>query len=127
MEALQKWGVHGGLLFLRISIGLTMLLAHGWGKMTNFSAIAPKFMDFIGLGGSVSLALAVFSEVFCSVFIIIGLKTRIASAFLAITMFVAAFMVHLDDPFKVKEKALLFLFAYITLMLTGGGKFSIKE
>ena len=44
-----------------------------------------------------------------------------------ITMFVAFFLAHADDPFSQKEKALLFLISYITLFFTGPGKFALQS
>jgi putative oxidoreductase len=44
---------------------------------------------------------------------------------LAITMIVAAFIVHADDPFGKKELALLYLSGCLTLIFTGAGKFSV--
>jgi putative oxidoreductase len=40
-------------------------------------------------------------------------------------MLVAAFIIHADDPFRKQEFALLYAVPYLTLILTGGGKFSI--
>jgi len=42
-------------------------------------------------------------------------------------MAVAAFIVHGDDPFGTKEKALLYLAFFIVIALVGPGKFSIDE
>ncbi len=115
-----------GWLFLRVSIGLTMLLGHGWGKLANFSTLLTKFADPIGLGIPVSLSATVFAEVFAQVFIIIGFKTRWFAAISAFTMLVAAFVVHGNDPFGGKEKALLYAMAYIALFFSNGGKYSVK-
>ena len=115
-----------GLLFLRLSTS-TLMLTHGWGKLMNFSVLSTKFPDPIGLGSSVSLTLAVFAEVFCSVALAAGVKTKWAAIPLAITMFVAAFIIHGADPFAKQEKALLFLSAYITLFFTGAGKYSVDS
>lgn len=116
-----------GLLFLRLFSGAAMLFGHGWGKLMKFSTLATKFPDPIGLGSSVSLALAVFSEVFCAAALILGVFTRFASIPLFITMIVAAFVIHAQDPFKVKERALLYAVIYLTLFLTGGGSLSIDR
>ena len=116
-----------GLLLLRLFIGLTMLISHGWGKLANFGAMSTKFPDLIGLGSQVSLSLAVFSEVFCSVFIVLGLLTRWVSIPLLITMAVAFFIVHGNDPFKVKELAFLYMGAYATLIFTGAGDYSLDK
>jgi putative oxidoreductase len=116
-----------GVLFLRLSLAALMLV-HGLPKLTKLFAGEPiQFADPIGLGMAVSLGLAVFSEVFCSLAIAIGFKTRITSAFLAITMFIAAFVVHSSDSWSVKEKAVLYLCGYIVLIFTGGGKYSVNK
>jgi putative oxidoreductase len=116
-----------GLLVLRLTVGFTMLLGHGWPKLANFSAKSAVFPSVMGLGSQISLSLAVFSEVFCSVFLILGLLTRWVSIPLLITMLVAAFIVHGSDPFKVKELSLMYLFCYTTLFFTGGGEFSVDK
>lgn len=119
--------LNAGLLILRLFVGLTMLISHGWGKLSNFGAMSTKFPDLIGLGSQVSLSLAVFSEVFCSIFIILGLLTRWVSVPLLITMAVAFFVVHGNDPFKSKELAFMYMGIYGTLVFTGAGEFSVDK
>ena len=43
------------------------------------------------------------------------------------TMFVAAFIVHINDPFSRMEKAILFLAVFMALMLIGPGKYSLDK
>ncbi|MFG1494500.1 DoxX family protein [Halobacteriovorax sp. GFR7] len=115
-----------GWLVLRVSTALMMLLAHGWGKLANFTTLLTKFPDPIGLGIPFSLTATVFAEVFCQAFIIVGFKTRWFAAISAITMLVAAFVIHGNDPFASKEKALLYAVAYIAIFFSNGGKYSVK-
>lgn len=114
-----------GLLILRVGTGLFMLLAHGWPKLSAFSEKSGGFPDPIGLGSPVSLSLAVFAEVFCALAIALGLFTRAAAIPLLVTMVVAAFVIHGDDPFQKKEFALLYAIPFLTLIFTGAGKYSI--
>ncbi|MCO4795257.1 MAG: DoxX family protein [Bacteriovoracaceae bacterium] len=116
-----------GLLFLRLSIGFMMLLAHGWPKLAGFTAKSATFPGVLGMSGEISLTLAVFSEFFCSIALILGVLTRWVSIPLLITMLVAAFLIHGGDPWKKQEFALLYAIPYLTLILTGGGKFSIDS
>ena len=116
-----------GLLILRLTVGFSMLLGHGWPKLANFGAISTKFPSVMGLSSEISLSLAVFSEVFCSVFLILGLLTRWISVPLIATMLVAVLIIHGSDPFKAKELALMYLFTYTTLFFTGGGDYSIDK
>lgn len=114
-----------GLLILRCSLGFPMLLLHGWGKFQNFSTLAPKFLPLFGLPSNISLGLAIFAEVVCSVLLIIGLFTRFAALNLAVTMSVAFFIAH-KGAFtgeKPGELAFIYLAGFVTLLFAGGGKF----
>lgn len=121
------------VLIQRLVFGFFMLIGHGWVKLNHFSAISERFMDFMGLGSTVSLALAVFAEVVCAFLVGIGLFTRAALIPLIITMSVAAFIAHGNDPFFAapgapsKEMALLFLAGYLSIFMTGPGKFSVDR
>ena len=115
-------------LFVRIATALIMLFAHGIGKWTNFSNIAPKFPDPFGfLGPTLSLALVVGSEVFGAILMALGLFTRWASFSLLFTMLTAAFIVHLSDPFKSKELAILYALIFLFFTIKGGGKYSLDH
>jgi len=114
-----------GLLVLRLTSGLFMAYGHGYGKMMAFNERSASFPDPLGLGSPTSMVLAIFGELVCAVLLALGLFTRAAAVPAAITMLVAAFVVHADDPFKKKELALMYLSAYSVLLLTGPGRFSL--
>ena len=116
-----------GLLFLRLSAGGIMAYSHGWGKLQGVLAGDYSFADPIGVGEEVSLFLVVFAEFFCGIFVALGLFTRAALVPLIITMVVAVFIIHADDPFGKQEFGLLYLVPYITLFLTGPGKISLDK
>lgn len=124
-EALKPMLTSIGLLLLRVFLGTTMLVAHGWGKLLKFGSFPPKFADPIGLGPTVSLALAVFAEVGCALLLILGLFTRFAAFPLFFTMIVAAFIIHGGDPWYKKEFALLYGVPFLMLMFTGAGRYSL--
>ena len=86
-----------------------------------------RFGDPLGLGPEVSLVLAVFAEFFCSILVMLGIGTRLAVIPLMVTMSVAAFIAHGDDPFGRKELALMYLVSYAVLLLNGSGKFSVDQ
>ena len=125
----MKYSVNDvGLLFFRLSIGLLMLIPHGWPKLVRLLEGGQiKFFDPFGLGASFSLLLAVLAEFFASILIALGLFTRLSSVSLIITMFVAAFVYHAADPFAKQEKAILYLVSYILLFITGPGKISLQN
>ncbi|MBL7917515.1 MAG: DoxX family protein [Bacteroidia bacterium] len=115
------------LLLLRISVGVFML-SHGLGKFSKLFGDDPiKFADPLGVGATASLALTVFSEVICSVFLILGFATRFAAIPLVITMLVAAFFAHANDGFVKQELPLLYCVIYLAIAITGAGKISIDN
>src|SRR5258705_9828900 len=76
-----------GMLVLRLGIGV-LLASHGFDKLTHFTTIRPQFINFMGLGQTASLSLAIFAEFFCSIFLILGLFTRFACIPILILMMV---------------------------------------
>ncbi len=116
-----------GLLVLRLGVGLMMLMAHGWGKLAGFSDLAGTFPDPLGVGPTTTLVLAVFAEVVCALLVVVGLGTRFAAVPLVVTMLVAAFVVHADDPWARQEFALLYAIPFLTLIFTGGGRFALDR
>jgi putative oxidoreductase len=112
------------MLVLRLGAGLLMLTQSGMYKLTHFTELSAKFYNFLHLGDRVSLMLAIFAEVFCSFFVILGLFTRLAVVPLIITMCVAFFGAVGGDLVK-GQSALLFLTCYIVLLFLGPGRVSV--
>ena len=119
--------INTALLLVRIIIGILML-THGSGKFTQLFAEGPiTFADPLGVGPTMSLALTVFAEIFCSLLLMFGLATRFAAAALLFTMLIAAFVVHLHHGLQKQELALLYGTAYLAIAMSGAGKFSVDH
>ena len=103
-----------------------MFWFHGLGKLERYSRLMTRFPDPLGIGNEYSLMLVIFAEVICSFFVIIGLFTRLALIPLIITMAVAFFIIHADDPFLKKELSFLFLTGFSALFFAGSGYLHIK-
>ncbi|MEI9960626.1 MAG: DoxX family protein [Limisphaerales bacterium] len=114
---------------LRVWIGLTMLLLHGFGKLKGFTDIAPGFPDPLGIGHTASLALAVSAEALASVLLVLGLVTRLGALMLVVNMSVAFFMAHHGKLAGDHngEMAFVYLMGYVVLLLAGGGSFSADK
>lgn len=114
-----------GLLIFRIGIS-ALMLTHGYPKLLRFFGSEEiSFADPLGMGEVTSFTFAVFAEFVCSILIILGFGTRLAAIPLIGTMAVAALIVHMPDGFGRQELPLLYLFGFILLFFTGGGKYSL--
>lgn len=114
------------MLILRLAPGILMM-AHGYSKLIHFGEMQHKFMNFLGMGSTMSLALVVFAEFFCSLFLIIGLFTRLAAIPLIIATCVMVFKAHNGDVFGDGETAALYLTGYLVLLFVGPGRVSVDS
>ena len=117
------------LLVLRITMGLSLFLKHGLEKVTNFSRMAGHFPNPVHIGPVPSLVFALLSDAICSLLIIFGLGTRLAALVVVINLAVAFCLVHRFSLFGPHngELALVYLGGYLTLLLGGGGRFSLDH
>ncbi len=109
---------------LRVSFS-AMMLTHGIPKLTMLMANSSGFPDPFGIGNTPSLVLAIIGEVIAPLLVLIGFKTRLAAIPVIITMATATFYIHLNDDFGTKEKAILYLLAFIIIAMVGPGKYSV--
>ncbi len=124
------------VLSLRIALGV-VFVAHGSQKLFGLfegGGIAGtlRYMDMLGFsyGAFFAIALAL-AEFLGGLFSLIGFFTRWAAFFIAIVMSIAIFAVHLKHGFFVSNEGFEFagslLCMAITLIINGGGKFSIDN
>jgi len=111
-------------LVLRLGFGILMIPMHGYAKLLHFNERKDDFVDFLGLGGTVSLSMAIFAELFCSVLLIVGLFTRLATVPLLILVLVI-FSVHDWEFFGKHELVTAFFIGYAAILAFGPGKYSL--
>lgn len=127
LTATPAWTGDVALLLLRLWFGLAMAGAHGLGKLKTLGTFTAK----VGEKGiplpEVLGPAAALSEALGGVLVAVGLLTRPAATFAGITMLVAAFHIHAQDPFARKELALSYAVAYVALLLAGPGRLSLDH
>lgn len=127
-----------GLLVVRAGTGLSLLLFHGYGKISG----GPETWEKIGtsmanLGITFLPAfwgfMAAVSEFFCALLLVLGLFFRPAAALCAFTMFVAV-MRHLNLPpdagaagWKGASHALELFSVFLGLLIVGPGRFTLSQ
>ena len=119
----DRW-FDSAILFMRIFIG-AMMLTHGIGKIQNYNAIVNSFPDPWGIGSAVSFTLITLTEVGCSVLIIMGLFTRLATLPLIFGMYVATFIAFPEKTFAEGELSFVYMGIYIMLLISGGGRYAL--
>lgn len=119
----DRW-FDSAILFMRIFIG-AMMLTHGIGKLQNYNAIVNSFPDPLGIGSAASFTLITLIEVGCSVLIIMGLFTRLATLPLIFGMYVATFIAFPEKTFAEGELSFVYMGIYIMLLVSGGGRYAL--
>ena len=102
-------------------------MTHGWPKLQTYSTEASTFPDPLGVSSPISLMLTILAELICSAFLIVGLFTRAVLIPLMITMLVVIFILLAHETLEEREHAILFLVPYLTLLLTGPGRYSVDH
>ncbi len=126
-----------GLLLIRLMIGVLMAF-YGYEKLIHFNEMAAsefwaKNVSFLGMSGETPLALTVFAELFCSLFLILGLFTRFS---LLVLLFCMAYIFLVIFPMSILDKgdngyqfndAFVYFIIYLGLLFTGPGKYSLDK
>ena len=114
------------LLALRILFGV-LLMSHGVQKWANFDAMSESFPDPLGVGSQMSLILAIFGELACSLAFIFGFLYRLAMIPMIFTMGMAFFVIHGNDPFSVKRTGIYLSCGICSDVHSRPGKYSIDH
>lgn len=121
---------------VRLGAGLSLMLFHGYGKITAGPELWAKLgsnMEILGIGFAPALwgFFAAFAEFFCSLLVVLGVAVRPAAALVAFTMLVAAAR-HLglpaDNPssgWSGASHAIEFFSVFVALLLTGPGRYTV--
>ncbi len=117
-------------LLLRVSVGVLMLF-HGISKvMHGVSPIEGMFIN-AGLPGFIAYG-AYLGEVVAPLMLIVGFRVKVASLLIMMTMCGAIALAHTGDIFSVTkhgawgiELQMFYLMTSLTILLQGGGKYSL--
>ncbi|MFT3934255.1 MAG: DoxX family protein [Chitinophagaceae bacterium] len=121
--AYKDWAFNIAMLLLRAVSG-ALIIPFGYDKLIHFSEKKDSFMNFMGIGSPLSMALVIFAEFFCGMFVILGLFTRLTVIPLIIAMSVVVFKVNHGNIFGKNQMPALFLACFLAVFLCGPGKAS---
>ena len=116
-------------LLIRLPLGAAMVY-HGHGKVFGDMHGFAEGVANLGAPAWATLALAwaaALAEFVGGIFLLLGLLTRWAALFVAVTMGVATFLVQWTKGFNKYELPLMFFAAALSLRFTGGGWLSFDR
>lgn len=122
-----------GLLILRVGIGVSFIVNHGYAKISGGPAKWEATGSSMETFGITFLPvfwgfMAAFTEFFGAMLLAIGFLTRGAAALLSFMMFVA-FYHHIagGDGFAVASHPFELMLVCIFILITGAGKYSLDN
>lgn len=131
MKTLDR-NIDFGILILRLSLGVLMLL-HGISKLMYGPGFIENIVTSAGLPSFIAYGVYV-GEVIAPIFIILGYGTRVAAAIFAFNMVVAVGLAHGADVFTLSETGGwslelqgLYFFGALALVFTGGGRYALSN
>ncbi|MFJ2710816.1 DoxX family protein [Pseudomonas sp. NPDC087346] len=128
MDALQRdeRARDVGLLFLRVSAGLFLLLVHGLPKLLDFDAQLQQIEDPFHLGAHLTLCLAIFAEVLCPLLIVGGVLARLACLPILFVLLVALLVVHPQWTVAEGQFGWLLLILFTSILIAGPGRLALN-
>ena len=121
-------------LFIRLFVGI-MLLQFGIRHLVNYHSLSATFPGVMGMSPEMSLCVMIVIEVGCSLLIMVGFLTRLATIPPIVAMIIAEhFILHslLPDTLIYSITStqpgylpLMFIGIYIYILLAGPGKISL--
>lgn len=115
------------LLILRIVFSIA-IITHGYGKLLN--VVNGEFgYNPLGIGGALTMIVAALGEFVAPIFIILGIKVRLAALVSFIVMFGITFVMHAfkGESFEEWELPLLYTVGFLVIVISGGGKYVATE
>jgi len=114
-----------GLLYLRVTGSLLLLLVNGLPKVLHYTAQA-VIEDPLHIGRSPTIWLAIFAEVICPLLMIVGIGVRVAAIPIMVVTVIALTLVHPDWTLEQAQFAWMLLIIFGTVAIGGAGRFRIS-
>jgi putative oxidoreductase len=126
---MEKSGpVNAGLLFLRAAAGMILIVTQGGDRIKILLGSDPlEFANHPGIGAEAGFILVTLTELVCASMVILGIFCRLNCIPLIIYL---GWTILGNGPAGVPgpgERALLFLVIYITLFITGPGRYNLRR
>jgi putative oxidoreductase len=113
-----------GLFFLRMIGGGLLIHGRAWTWMDLVRPRGTPFADPFGMGGEFQWFLTLFTELFCTIFFMLGILTRFTAFPPMVVMLVTGLALPAGTAWSVREGYLLLALPFFTVTFTGPGDYS---
>lgn len=113
-------------LFLRIFIG-ALLFTQAITKSQDYLWLQEQYPSILGIPPSSIVSIVGIIEAIAGVMLTIGLLTRQCAIFMTVVMLSAAFIFFPRQNFYEGELKVVYAGIYITLAISGGGRYALDE
>jgi putative oxidoreductase len=103
-----------------------VLAVHGMPKVVHYSSQRAVIEDPFHLGRTVSMLFAIFAEVICPPFMILGIGTRFAALPIILVTIIALVFVHRDWSLAQGQFAWMLLILFGSIAIAGPGGIRVR-
>lgn len=127
LEILREYRfIDRAILFLRLFVGALITL-HIIDKMQTYNFVLTGYPALLFGNSTATFVIFTLLEAIFAVMLICGYGTRFAAFVMALGMFVEIFLVYPSLGWIGVERQILYIGIYITLVISGGGRYAIES
>jgi putative oxidoreductase len=115
------------LFVLRAMVGVNIALLHGWDKLHHFSSRIGSVPDQLNIGSKYALMIAIAGEFVGGILMATGLLGRFGAFLVAFVSALALAATYHGSAWHERELWGLYLAGSLTVLLLGGGRYSLDS
>lgn len=116
-----------GLLLLRVGGGALMIYGRAWENLQMAWTGHIVFPDPFGIGTVMTWGVAMFAEVLCSIFVMLGILTKVTALPPLMAMLLAQAVLPPGTLWSSRAELLLYALPFLVLTFTGAGFYSFDR
>ena len=118
--------VDRAILFLRLFAGVLISL-HIIGKLQTYNFVLTGYPALLFESSWATFVIFTLLEAIFAVMIILGYGTRFAAFIMSLGMFVEIFIIYPSLGWLGVERQILYIGIYVTLVMSGSGRYGLEE
>lgn len=115
------------IFIFRLLVSLELIVVHGFKKLGIGTDVAEIVPNPFNLPYLLNEFLAIFANLICPIFIIIGLGTRFASIPILVVTLTGYFVIHSEGSLAENDIPFMYSMSFLLIAFTGGGRYSLDN